>query len=90
MRLTLDAAEPQDGSFDAVTCQYGLMFIMDHAAAMREAARVLRPSGLLAATVYGTEQQMQQVRPDPARKPAFARARTPAMGPTLCCSGRRP
>ena len=54
----------QDNSFDVVTCQYGLIFVMDHAAAMHEAARVLRPGGLLAATVYGTEQQMQQVSVD--------------------------
>ena len=34
-----------DGSFDAVVCQFGLMFFPDKAAGIGEAFRVLRPGG---------------------------------------------
>lgn len=34
-----------DGEFDAVVCQFGLMFLPDLAAGFREARRVLRPDG---------------------------------------------
>lgn len=34
-----------DGEFDAVVCQFGLMFVRDKAAALREARRVLGPAG---------------------------------------------
>ncbi len=40
------------GSFDAVTCQFGLMFFDDRAGALREMWRVLRPGGRLAAAVW--------------------------------------
>lgn len=36
-----------DGSFDAVACQFGLMFFPDKVGAIREALRVLRPGGQL-------------------------------------------
>jgi ubiquinone/menaquinone biosynthesis C-methylase UbiE len=35
----------EDGSFDAVACQFGLMFFPDKARAFKEARRVLKPSG---------------------------------------------
>jgi ubiquinone/menaquinone biosynthesis C-methylase UbiE len=41
-----------DGSFGAVVCQLGIMFIPDKAAAMREARRVLAPGGLFAFLVW--------------------------------------
>lgn len=42
----------QDCSFGAVTCSYGLMFMPDHARALREAYRVLKPGGLYVASVW--------------------------------------
>jgi SAM-dependent methyltransferase len=41
-----------DGSFDAVICQFGLMFFADRAAALREMMRVLAPGGRLAVSVF--------------------------------------
>ncbi len=51
----------QDASFDVVTCQFGLFLMPEHMKALREAARVLRPGGLVAVTVFGGEQQMSKV-----------------------------
>jgi SAM-dependent methyltransferase len=42
----------EDGRFDAVVSQFGLMFFEDRAAAIREMARVLRPGGRLAVAVW--------------------------------------
>jgi ubiquinone/menaquinone biosynthesis C-methylase UbiE len=44
-----------DGSFDALTCRYGLMYATDIGAVARECLRVLRPGGRLAALVWGAE-----------------------------------
>jgi SAM-dependent methyltransferase len=41
-------------SFDAVVCQFGLMFFQDRPAALREMARVLRPGGRMAIAVWDT------------------------------------
>ncbi len=42
-----------DRSFDAVLCQFGLMFFEDRVAALAEMWRVLRPGGRLALAVWG-------------------------------------
>lgn len=41
-----------DNAFHAVVCQFGLMFFPDKARAMSEFARVLRPGGILAFSVW--------------------------------------
>ena len=57
-RVSLDQADAADlpfeaGSFGAVACQFGMMFVPDKAAAVREARRVLTPNGLFAFNVWG-------------------------------------
>jgi SAM-dependent methyltransferase len=41
-----------EGHFDAVACQFGLMFFPDRRAAIREMRRVLRPGGRIAIAVW--------------------------------------
>ena len=41
-----------DASFDAVLCQFGIMFVPDKALAAREARRVLRPGGVFLFNVW--------------------------------------
>lgn len=41
-----------DEAFDAVTCQFGLMFFEDRDAALRQIRRVLRPGGRLSVAVW--------------------------------------
>jgi SAM-dependent methyltransferase len=43
----------QEGAFDAVGCQFGLMFFEDRGKALREMWRVLKPGGSLAVAVWG-------------------------------------
>jgi SAM-dependent methyltransferase len=42
-----------DASFDAVVCQFGVMFFPDRPRAFAEARRVLRPGGLFAFNAWG-------------------------------------
>jgi SAM-dependent methyltransferase len=42
----------RNGSFDAVVCQFGIMFVPDKAAAFSEARRVLGPEGVLIFSVW--------------------------------------
>lgn len=42
----------EDGSFDAVVCQFGVMFFPDRRTAYREVARVLRPGGAFLFNVW--------------------------------------
>jgi SAM-dependent methyltransferase len=48
------ALDYADNAFDALVCQFGVMFFPDKARAMSEFARVLRPGGLLAFNVWGS------------------------------------
>jgi SAM-dependent methyltransferase len=41
-----------DGAFDAMICQFGVMFFPDKAQGMREAARVLKPGGRFVFSVW--------------------------------------
>ena len=43
-----------DAAFDAVTCQFGLMFMPDRPKALSEMWRVLAPGGRLAVAVFGS------------------------------------
>jgi len=52
-RCPAEQLEFDDRSFDAVTCQFGLMFFADRRRAVQEMARVLRPGGRLAVAVWG-------------------------------------
>lgn len=47
-----EALPLESDGFDAVVCQFGLMFFDDRRAALREMVRVLRPSGRLAVAVW--------------------------------------
>jgi SAM-dependent methyltransferase len=44
----------EDDSFDAVVCQFGVMFFPDSSLGYREAARVLKPGGQLIFNVWGS------------------------------------
>ena len=51
--LDLERIDQPDGSYDVVLCREGLMFAPDPARATDEIARVLRPGGRVAVTVWG-------------------------------------
>jgi len=49
---TAESLPYPDRSFDAVVCQFGLMFFTDRSQALREMIRVLKPGGALALAVW--------------------------------------
>lgn len=49
----------EDGSFDAVVCQFGLMFFEDRIAAINEMLRVLKTRGRLAVAVWESLERSQ-------------------------------
>lgn len=51
-KCAAEQLEFDDGSIDAVACQFGLMFFTDRRLAVQEMARVLRPGGRLAVAVW--------------------------------------
>ncbi len=51
-RADLSKLQFSDGDFDAMVCQFGLMFASDKLAAVREARRVLRPDGSFLITTW--------------------------------------
>jgi SAM-dependent methyltransferase len=51
--LDLEEIDEPDASFDAVICREGLMLVADPGRAIEEIARVLRPGGRVALSVWG-------------------------------------
>jgi SAM-dependent methyltransferase len=46
-----------DGSYDVLTCRFGIMFFPDLAKALRECFRVLKPGGRVSFVAWGTKEQ---------------------------------
>jgi SAM-dependent methyltransferase len=55
--LDLERIAEPDASYDVVLCREGLMLVPDPAAAARELARVLRPGGRFAISVWGPRER---------------------------------
>jgi SAM-dependent methyltransferase len=52
LRLELEWIDLDTASVDAILCRWGIMLVVDPAAAVQEARRVLRPGGRLAVAVW--------------------------------------
>ena len=50
-----------DATFDAISCRFGFMFFPDVLLASREMARVLKPGGKIAASVWGSPKENRWV-----------------------------
>ncbi|WP_245860023.1 class I SAM-dependent methyltransferase [Spirosoma aerolatum] len=81
-----------DASFDAVSCRMGFMFFPDMALAAREMARILKPGGRVATSVWGAPEQNPwisllmgiinralQLPPPPAGMPGMFRCAKPGL-----------
>ena len=51
-----------DGSFDLIVCQFGVMFFPDKLAAMREVVRVLKPGGTFLFNVWDSYKHNHLIR----------------------------
>ena len=52
----------EDAEYDAVVCQFGIMFFPDKTAGLREMTRVLKPGGLLALNIWSSFDHNPAVR----------------------------
>jgi SAM-dependent methyltransferase len=69
------------GQFDAVLASLSLMYVIDRAAAAREIARVLRPSGRLVAAVWSGPEQADIVRLQQTAGSFAPKPPVPGVGP---------
>lgn len=56
--MSAEALALPDASFDAVFCQFGLMFVPDRMLALREMHRVLKPGGRLGLAVWSVPERV--------------------------------
>ena len=56
--MSADALALPDDAFDAVFCQFGLMFVPDKVLALREMHRVLKPGGALGLAVWSVAERV--------------------------------
>jgi SAM-dependent methyltransferase len=56
--MPAEALAVADESFDVVYCQFGLMFVPDPVAALRDMRRALRPGGRLGVAVWSTPEKV--------------------------------
>lgn len=81
-----------DNSFDAISCRFGFMFFPDMQMAANEMARVLKPGGRIATSVWnipeknfwvtasmGTITRIMQLQPPPPGAPGMFRCCKPGM-----------
>ena len=74
-----------DGQFDAIVCQFGVMFFPDRVAAYREARRVLKPNGQLVFSVWDSLMRNPVVS-DRHRRHGDPLSARPAAIPRACAT----